>query len=114
MEARLLLRREQREEADAGLGLRIEVRPGERQDVGAEGIADEHHGQLAGRVGVGEHRFDVGRDLFGLARLPERLHGAYADHVNVLCRHPFADGLVEILPAAVAGVDDRDGMRRKR
>ena len=87
------------------------MRPGEGEDVGAEGIADDEHRQRARRIGVGEDLLEIGGDRLRLARLPERLERADADDVDVLPGHPFADRLVEILPAAVARIDDRERAR---
>ena len=81
---------------------------GEGQDVGAERVADQEHvGPLPGFAVVVHDQVEVGRDLLRRLLRPEVAQAVDADDRDALVLQAAGDLLVDVAPAAVAGVDDR-------
>ena len=93
---------------DVRLLVRGQAVVGEGQDVGAERIADQDHVRpRPGRTVVGHDGGEVGGGLLGRLLGPEIAQAVDTHDRDPVGLEPARDVLVDVAPAAVAGIDHR-------
>jgi len=109
LEGRRRLEPEQRELRHRRALARGQAVVGEGQDAGAERVADQDRlARGASRARVREDRREIARHALGRLRAPEVAQAVDAHDAHAAAREDFRQRLVEIAPAAVARVHDRE------